>query len=64
MFGESKIKIKKELYERVKNFAEDAGYASVEEFIEHALEKELSRSGGSESEEEMKKKLRGLGYIS
>ena len=64
MFGESKIKIKKELYERVKNFAEQAGYASVEEFIEHTLEKEISRTGGSDSEEETKKRLKGLGYIS
>jgi len=64
MFGESKIKIKKELYERVKNFAEQAGYASVEEFIEHTLEKEIARTEGSDSEDETKKRLRGLGYIS
>jgi metal-responsive CopG/Arc/MetJ family transcriptional regulator len=64
MFRSGKIKIKKELYERVKSFAEQAGYASVEEFIEHTLEKEISRTGGSDSEDETKKKLRGLGYIS
>jgi len=64
MFGGAKIKIKKELYERVKKFAEIAGYSSVDEFVEHALEKELAKLEGADSEEEIKKKLKGLGYIS
>jgi hypothetical protein len=64
MFGGSKIKIKRDLYERVKIFAERAGYSSVEEFIEHTLEKEIAQVKGSDSEDETRKKLRGLGYIS
>ncbi len=64
MFGGGKIKLKKELYERVKKFAELAGYSSVDEFVEHALEKELAKLEGADSEEEIKKKLKGLGYIS
>lgn len=64
MFGSGKIKITKELYERVRNYAEHAGYASVEEFVEHTLEKEISRTGRLDSEDETKKKLKGLGYIS
>jgi len=64
MFGGNKVKIKKELYERVKKFSELAGYSSIEEFVEHILEKELSKLEGSDSEEEIKKKLKGLGYIS
>jgi metal-responsive CopG/Arc/MetJ family transcriptional regulator len=64
MFGAGKIRIKKELYEQVKKYAELAGYSSVDEFVEHALEKEISRLEGSDSEDETKKKLRGLGYIS
>ena len=59
-----KIKIGKELYEKVKKVAELAGYSSVDEFVTHALEKEVSQLGGSDSEEEIKKKLQGLGYIS
>lgn len=59
-----KLKISKELYGRVKKFAELAGYSSVDEFVTHALEKEVSRLEGSDSEEEIKKKLAGLGYIS
>jgi len=64
MFGSGKIKIKRDLYERVKIFAERAGYSSVEEFIEHTLEKEIAPVKGSDSEDETRKKLRGLGYIS
>ena len=64
MFGSGKIKIKRDLYERVKIFAERAGYSSVEEFTEHTLEKEIAQVKGSDSENETRKKLRGLGYIS
>ena len=63
MFG-SKIKLEKELYERVKRFADLAGYSSIEEFVAHVLEKELAQIDEGESEEEIKKKLKGLGYIS
>ncbi|MFQ5601713.1 MAG: hypothetical protein ACE5HS_00425 [bacterium] len=59
-----KIKLEKELYDRVKKFADIAGYSSVEEFITHVLEKELSSIDDSESEEEVKKRLQGLGYLS
>lgn len=59
-----KVKISKDLYSKVKNFAELAGYSSVDEFVAHALEKEVSQLEGSDSEDEIKKKLQGLGYIS
>jgi hypothetical protein len=63
MFG-PKIKLDKDLYNRVKKFAQIAGYASVDEFVAHALEKELANLEDASSEEEIKKKLQGLGYIS
>lgn len=63
MFG-SKIKLDKELIAKVKRYSDIAGYSSPEEFITHALEKELAKLEGAESEEEIKKRLRGLGYIS
>jgi metal-responsive CopG/Arc/MetJ family transcriptional regulator len=63
MFGR-KIRLDRELYEKVKMYAEIAGYSSVEEFVTHALEKEISQFEDAESEEEIKKRLRGLGYIS
>ncbi len=64
MFGGEKIKINKEIYDRVKKFAELAGYSSMDEFVEYVLEKEVSKLEGSDSEDEIKKKLKGLGYIS
>jgi len=64
MFGGSKVNLDKDLLARVKKFADIAGYSSVEEFITHALEKELAVLEESDSEEEIKKKLQGLGYIS
>lgn len=64
MFGTTKVKLDKDLVEKIKRYAEIAGYSSPEEFIVHALEKELAKLEGAESEEEIKKRLRGLGYIS
>ena len=64
MFGGSKITLDKGLLARVTKFADIAGYSSVEEFITHALEKELAVLEEADSEEEIKKKLQGLGYIS
>jgi metal-responsive CopG/Arc/MetJ family transcriptional regulator len=62
--GKAKVKLEKDLLERVKKFAALAGYTSPEEFITHCLEKEITKLEESDSEEEIKKKLKGLGYIS
>jgi len=61
----NKIKLDKDLFERAKRCAEIAGYSSVEEFITHVIEREINtlEEDGS-SEEEIKKQLKGLGYIS
>ena len=66
MFG-YKVKIEDDLLEKLKQCAEASGYASVDEFIHHTLEKEVARlmgpGVGTEDEEAVKKRLRGLGYI-
>lgn len=62
--GKAKIKIDKDLLEKIKKYAEISGYSSPEEFITHCLEKEIAKLEESDSEEEIKKKLKGLGYIS
>jgi metal-responsive CopG/Arc/MetJ family transcriptional regulator len=62
--GKSKVKLDKNLVEKVKKYAKLAGYSSPEEFVTHCLEKEIAKLEESESEEEIKKKLKGLGYIS
>jgi hypothetical protein len=63
MFG-PKVKLSRDLYDKIKRYATIAGYSSVEEFVAHALEKEVKKLEGADSEEEIKKRLRGLGYIS
>ncbi len=64
MFG-GNVKIEKDLLERCKVKAKQSGYSSVDEFIAHALEKELKKTdaGTQEGAEEVAKRLRGLGYI-
>ncbi len=64
MFGSTKIKLDKDLLAKIRRYSEIAGYSSPEEFITHALEKELAKLEDASSEEEIKKRLQGLGYIS
>jgi hypothetical protein len=62
--GGNKIKLDKDLIERVKQVSELAGYASHEEFITHIIERELANFEDGDSDEDITEKLRGLGYIS
>ena len=64
MFG-SKLKLDEDLIQRCRQRAEGLGYSSVEEFITHVLERELkgSRKQSEEDEEEVSRRLKGLGYI-
>jgi metal-responsive CopG/Arc/MetJ family transcriptional regulator len=64
MFGSNKVKLDKDILAKVKKYSDIAGYSSPEEFITHALEKELAKLEDAGSEEEIKKRLKGLGYIS
>lgn len=65
MFGGNRIKLDKDLMDKVKKYTAIAGYSSVEEFVTHALEKEIAKlEEGGASEDEIKKRLKGLGYIS
>jgi len=41
--GKAKIKLEKNLLDKVKKFAALSGYSSVEEFVTHCLEKELAK---------------------
>ena len=62
MLGSS-IKLNKDLLAKVKKCAKAGGYSSPEEFIEHVLERELAKVETSASDEEIAKKLQGLGYL-
>ena len=63
MFG-PRIKVDRGLYERIEKCAAAAGYASVEEFVRHVLEKEAARLEKDEDKRVVEERLRGLGYIS
>jgi len=63
VFG-NKIKLPPDLYDRAKRYAETAGFGSVDEFVARAVEKELERSASDVDDEETRKRLEGLGYIS
>jgi hypothetical protein len=67
MFG-SRIKISKEMIGRIKEAVDVAGYSSVEELVENAIDKELERifsttQNPSNEKEQIRAKLQGLGYI-
>jgi metal-responsive CopG/Arc/MetJ family transcriptional regulator len=63
--GGSKIKLDKDLLEKIQKYAGMAGYSSPEEFVQHVLEREIAKfEEGGVSEEEIKKRMQGLGYIS
>lgn len=64
MFGSDvKVKVGKPLYERLAEIAGAGGYSSTEEFILHILEKEAAKFDDAADDAEVKKQLRGLGYI-
>jgi metal-responsive CopG/Arc/MetJ family transcriptional regulator len=57
------IKLDKNLWEKIKKCASAAGYSSPEEFVQHILEREISKFEDSDSDEEIARKLKGLGYL-
>ena len=62
--GGNKIKLEKDLLDRIKLISKAAGYASHEEFIVHVLEKEIAKFDDAKSDADITEKLKGLGYIS
>jgi metal-responsive CopG/Arc/MetJ family transcriptional regulator len=63
VFGNVKISIDKQLWEKLKRLSELAGYSSPDEFVIHALEKEVASIEEAESDDEIREKLKGLGYL-
>ena len=57
------IKLNKDLMARIKKCSDAAGYSSPEEFIQHVMERELAKIEETESNEEITRKLKGLGYL-
>ena len=57
------VEFDQELWARIKQHSEAAGYSSPLEFVQHVIEKELDKAGESVSEEEAGRKLQGIGYL-
>ena len=57
------VKINPELWKRVQEYAKRAGYSSGTEFVEHVLERELSRAEKETDQQEIERRLKGLGYL-
>ncbi|MES2794267.1 MAG: hypothetical protein V4719_31930 [Planctomycetota bacterium] len=60
---EPKVKIDRGLYETLTKASQIAGYSSADEFIIHILEKAAAEVQQAQSEDEVRKRLQGLGYI-
>jgi hypothetical protein len=58
-----KVKIDKELYDRLVEAAERAGYSSTDELIVHVLEREVAGLEEQLDDAQAEQQLRGLGYI-
>lgn len=60
-----KLKIDSEIMSRIRKVTDVGGYSSPEEFVMHIIERELDilDPSAEESEEEIRKKMQGLGYI-
>lgn len=57
------IRLKKELWAKVKKVSETAGYSSPEEFVAHIIEREIAKLDDAQSDEDIVNRLKGLGYI-
>jgi len=57
------VKLTKELWAKVAKAAAAGGYSSPKEFIEHVLERECAALAEDPPDEEVVRRLKGLGYI-
>ena len=67
--GKKKIVIQKELFDRALAYAREQGYAELSEWVSDLMEEEMRRGPrkpetGGAPDDEVKKRLQGLGYIS
>lgn len=60
------IEIKNEIYEKIKKRIEKSEFSSVEEYVNFVLEEVVKENEGEiteEEEEQIKERLRSLGYL-
>jgi hypothetical protein len=61
--SKTSLKLNKSLCDRARVLAETAGYSSLEEYVEHVLERETAKLEEASTREDVEKKLKGLGYL-
>jgi len=61
--SKTSLKLSKSLCDRARVLAEKAGYSSLEEYVEHVLERETAKLEEASTREDVEKKLTGLGYL-
>jgi Arc/MetJ family transcription regulator len=64
VFHSNRVKLDPDLLARAKRCATAAGYASVDEFVAHLVERAVRELEDSGDERELKRRLKGLGYLS
>jgi hypothetical protein len=58
-----KVEFEDVLWTKVKKYAETAGYSSAEEFVQHAVERQIDTASPAEDDRSAAKKIKGLGYL-
>ncbi len=57
-----KIEFEDALWNKVKKYAETAGYSSAEEFVQHGVEKQID-TVRSADDSQTASKIKGIGYL-
>jgi len=63
MFSSKKIRIDKNLFDKLAEAASRAGYATTEELINHVLEREVANQQDELDQKQAEEQLRGIGYV-
>jgi len=58
-----KVEFEDALWTRVRKYAETAGYSSAQEFVLHAVERQIDTASPAEDDRATAKKIKGLGYL-
>ena len=57
------VKFEDALWAKVKQHAEAAGYPSPEQFVQDAVQRQVTDGSSPEEDQRLSDKLRGLGYL-
>lgn len=58
-----RVEFEDQLWTKVKKYAEAAGYSSAEEFVQHAVERQIDITSPAEDSRSAAKQIKGLGYL-